>query len=448
MKESHRLMLIKTLSFTAVLTYTYIIFSAIKLLIVNPINIAFPIVLISGLAGYIWAVFMYGGKRVRCSKACVFLTCPVLSVLYLLLGKYQGILDGAFEAVLILISFIIGIRAHFTDHYNVLARSKIYFGTGVYAVFLTVIPFIEAFNQLTTTGIVLASIFSIICFSILNQKTLDYNISLKRGVDSYGTQKKLRSYNIKLVLIICLIIAFLINLREIVARIITLFMKMAVYAIGGVFYIIGLLFPQSSQTGEESGTDNIGEMMPPGESNSTVDIILTIVFGILFIYLAYKLLPKLLKSIARFFKSLGIKISNLFYKLFRAERQTDFQDTGEYMDEIEIVKLQKPAVVKNIPSHKRYKKQLRKIKDPVKRIRFIYAMALEKLAEASIKIKPSDTTGEISARLKCRNEIENEFQSLTAIYDGVRYGQIIPTGEQEQTALNKYESIFSKLKAY
>ena len=272
----------------------------------------------------------------------------------------------------------------------------------------------------------LAAFFCITAIIITNQKTLDYNIYVKRGVDASGVQKKLRSYNIKALILIMLIIILMFNAKGIVVEAYKIAIQITAWIIFGFFYIMGLLYPMSEGTGgEETGSPDMG--LPKGESgNPLVSTILTIIVVIVCAAILIWVLPRFVRAFIEKMKSVWNKLA-IFFRNFFAIKNTDMKlEFEEFVDHVEIIKEARD----NRDVKRKFRAALRGFKnvnDPILRIRHIYRTIIYSYKDI-LGISRSDTAGEILEKSR-KLGIDAEFGEITDTYEKARYGGIAPSEE-------------------
>ena len=176
--------------------------------------------------------------------------------------------------------------------------------------------------------------------------------------------KDIRNYNSIVVIAVFLIILVLFNINSLVTYITTVFKNAPKYILIVLFAILNFL-SKLMPGGEEGGGEEQGQpqlpFLPGEESNSIVGLILSIIFGLLFlvafIYLIPKV-PKLLRAIGEKIKKFVLLIGRFLKKLFRIQK--DYTDSEvDYIDEVEIIRpesprkgLRKPAEILKIINKK------------------------------------------------------------------------------------------------
>jgi hypothetical protein len=337
-----------------------------------------------------------------------------------------GSLFKIYFALFTVIFYISGYRSGITDDYSILGSRRIYIGVGIFAVFMILAKYHDYFHGYFNVLAGLAAFFCITAIIITNQKTLDYNIYVKRGVDASGVQKKLRSYNIKALILIMLIIILMFNAKGIVVEAYKIAIQITTWIIFGFFYIMGLLYPMSEGTGgEETGSPDMG--LPKGESgNPLVSTILTIIVVIVCAAILIWVLPRFVRAFIEKMKSVWNKLA-IFFRNFFAIKNTDMKlEFEEFVDHVEIIKEARD----NRDAKRKSRAVLRGFKhvnDPILRIRHIYRTIIYSYKDI-LGISRSDTAGEILDKSR-KLGIDTEFGEITDTYEKARYGGIAPSEE-------------------
>ncbi|HHY23887.1 MAG TPA: hypothetical protein GX527_06570 [Clostridiaceae bacterium] len=347
-------------------------------------------------------------------------------------NSLYGILRAIFEGLASFILFFTGVRARFLDFDLILSRKIII--TGV-IIFLASIIFLDYYKELTHLKNIiylLGYIFVAITLLIKNQQNLD-RAFIQKHIDLSTVPKDIRNYNSIVVIAVFLIILVLFNINSLVTYITTVFKNAPKYILIVLFAILNFL-SKLMPGGEEGGGEEQGQpqlpFLPGEESNSIVGLILSIIFGLLFlvafIYLIPKV-PKLLRAIGEKIKKFVLLIGRFLKKLFRIQK--DYTDSEvDYIDEVEIIRpesprkgLRKPAEILKIIN-----KKLGRNLTPTEKVRNMYAVILHHLRIKGVRILKSDTTHEIYEKTPKIENLDGVMKYITIVYDKVRYGEKIP----------------------
>ena len=135
-------------------------------------------------------------------------------------------------------------------------------------------------------------------------------------------------------------------------------------------------------------------------------------------------------------------------KLFNFNRTRSSAGVLDYDDEIETVKPQKITNKKKDIRNKirSAKRDLKTIRDPAERVRYIYGSALCILRIMGISIEKSDTTIEIYIKSMQICGIDQPLFILTGVYNRVRYGNYTPDATALMEAENQYTQAVEMLR--
>lgn len=348
---------------------------------------------------------------------------PAVTAVFLL----PGIALKAYVLVFTAVFYFTGYRAAKASDYSILTDKRIFIGIILCAASLILSLHIPELGKLFPTIAVLSSLFAIICLIVLNQRTLDYNIYVKRGVDASGVQKKLRSYNLRTVVLLPLIIAVLFNIKEIVIKL----YAFAAFLTGKAFYYIFLamsyIFPESREG--NGGALNGQDILPlPEEGGRSIfATILNIIVVVLFALAVIKLLPRMVRALVGKLKSLWGRLVR-FLKAFFSKKETGMKiEFEEFVDRIEIVR-QRPDTHQKKAKSRVYLRNLKSVKDPIMRIRQIYRTIIEYYRD-TLEITKSNTAGEILKKSERLGTPYFKLRKITNEYEKARYGGIPPTDD-------------------
>jgi len=273
---------------------------------------------------------------------------------------------------------------------------------------------------------------------VRNQDDIDENIYNKKFVEKSILPKNLRRVNTGAAIFIFLVLLFLSNFKAVVSGLIHLAGRFVRTIIIAVVSFLGQVTPDAGGSGM-SETEELVPQLGEAPPSPYLDLVFNILKYFIVLYLSYKLvfliiskIPAIVPALAKFLK-----------KLFRI--RTDKQDFEEsdYIDEAEIV-LPERTERDSRGARKRKRRtgrQLRKIKDPSERVRYMYGLILDALPLRGVKPLPSDTTAEILAKAGGTDGLH----PFTAIYDHVRYGGMVPDKETLAEAEAHYEKAYDSI---
>ena len=274
---------------------------------------------------------------------------------------------------------------------------------------------------------------------VRNQDDIDDNIYDKKYVEKSILPKNLRRVNTVSAIFIFLVLMFLSNFKTVVSGLVRLagrFVRTIIIA------VVSLLEKITPDTGGDSGMSGPEELAPQfGEAPPSpyLDLVFNILKYFIVLYLSYKLVCLIISKIP----AIVTALAKLLRKLFRIRTDKQDYEGSDYIDEAEIVLPERAERDgrRARKSKRRTARQLRKIKDPVERVRYMYGLILDTLPLRGIKPLPSDTTAEILAKAGGTDGLH----PFTAIYDHVRYGGMVPDKETLAKAEAHYEKAYDTI---
>ena len=138
-----------------------------------------------------------------------------------------------------------------------------------------------------------------------------------------------------------------------------------------------------------------------------------------------RIAPKVLRRLAKLMK-----------KLFSLERGDKADTNSDYIDETETVipeRRQKNDIAAN-RSVRAGRKDLRRIKDPVLRVRYMFSIIHKMLPAAGVQPDRSDTPAELVKKAGASQNVSDGLSPFAAVYNQVRYGEKIPDREMLDNA--------------
>jgi hypothetical protein len=245
---------------------------------------------------------------------------------------------------------------------------------------------------------------------------------------------------------IFIIIILALNLKGIVAYLLG-FSRDVISAIIIIFIALTSIFFPTSEGGEPPApSDQTMMPLPAADDGGLVRLILNIalyaVTSAIIIFILYK-----------FFRVVPGKLKELYKKIADAIRKklgllfSNVEDNDEYSDEIEVIKPDEGSTVNTSrkTADKRSKQNLSKIKDPVQKVRLAYRSVVNGLKKQKVEILTSDTPVEIYGKSMSVSGIESELKKITAVYEGVRYGDKIPDDKMLAELEINYNDLSHKL---
>lgn len=265
-------------------------------------------------------------------------------------------------------------------------------------------------------------------------------IFIHRGVVQPETRRKIAAYAKRTVFVLYAAFLLLLNLKSIVILVIK--------AVGAgvrcfaefLAWLIGLLHTKPGQYAEVFG------FMPfdPRPSPSPLAVfILHFTAYSLVLFSLYIIMPLVWGKLKDCYARLIAKIAALFA---RKERFAS-DEAEEYTDTVETVrklKAGKPPP-KEEPGIPGLVEALGASSDTALKIRLMYAIIIKTLLKYGLPLKKSDTTWEIAEKAGCINGIGSCLNTLTTLYNNVRYGSMVTHANDLPEAESCFNTVYEGL---
>jgi len=329
------------------------------------------------------------------------------------------------------IFYVLGIRLFFTEPFSTAIRT----GIVLLLIALSISYYSKDFLYLKNTFFIFTNLYLFLAVAMKSQENLK-DIFQQRGIQASEIQRKIQKNNVKLIGFFFLCVILLFNMKKIVMALLNITKFVLSKILWLIAMIIQLLYKEQQTTDEP--VQNVKPFMPePGPSKESIlSTIANIIICLLLLYAAYRLLPLIIRKI----KETVISIIEKLKLFFHYKTKENIRNNNECIDYIEIKKLsestlkkQKNKALKKINK----RKLLKQAKNPVEKVRFLYAVILEELSKKII-IKESDTTGEICNKSLEAQIVSQDFKDITHLYDSVRYGEKIPKNNEVSVMENYY----------
>lgn len=272
------------------------------------------------------------------------------------------------------------------------------------------------------------SYFFIFAFLVVrNQEDIDANIFDKKHIEKSILPKNLRSFNTVAVSVVFVLILLMFNLKTVVMAIMRLIGQLSLLIMKFVVWLAEKLLPLN-EAEQGNGPSNGGLFDFGIQPISPVgNFILNIIRSFFLYYIIYRVILAIIRIIPK----LSRRLAALMKKLLSLERGDKADTNSDYTDETETVLPGKsknsPAAVRKIAG--RGRKDLRRINDPVLKIRYMFSFILKMLPAAGIRPDRSDTPAELARKAQASQNISEGLSPFAAIYSQVRYGEMVPDRE-------------------
>jgi hypothetical protein len=174
--------------------------------------------------------------------------------------------------------------------------------------------------------------------------------------------------------------------------------------------------------------------VPYNKSNSNTLIAVIIIASAVVIYLIF-LLIKYRKAIMKFFSKSRTRIIKEYEDYVLEEEMLNKKEKNKQAED----KHNSAASLK-----KRHLTALKKITDPVEKIRYLYGIMLDIIINRKININKSDTSMEINEKSLRLKELDGICDNITQEYNSVRYGGKVPLQDTILNLENQIHEVLDK----
>lgn len=328
-----------------------------------------------------------------------------------------------FELVPVVITYAVSMKHARLKASLIMSKAYVYIGFGILALCLE-LPLI--FDELLylRPGLFTVTLFFIFAYLIVkNQEDIESNIFSKKHIEKSILPKNLRSFNALTVSVIFLFVLLLFNLKEIVITIINLLTELVAIIAVLLMMLVELLAPKQESIlgGGMPGESQLPEFgAQPG--SPLANLIINVLSYFIFLYLAYRLLLFVLRRLPAFCR----RVAALLKKLFSTQKERTPIEETEFVDETETVKpVREVSKAGGARRAGRGRSDLRRVKDPVLRVRMMYSIILGMLPRIGVNPDKSDTSMEIIKKTSSYDVLE-ELYPFTQVYNRVRYREQLP----------------------
>lgn len=456
MNEKKRETLLKIMSIMAMFLSIYPLTSIVRISLFKEnkefLDCFFYLVVISSTFIAVSLIMHENYTRKGIILAHGFLIIPIIaSIIYFFSYGTLSIVFGAFITAILC---FFTIRVYFKEYNYLISGSKLYVGIVMILLALIFSTYFEELKYLKNQFYIFTFIFAFFILVIRNQSNLD-SIFSKRFDKASGIPEKMRSYNIKKIIVFFLLIVGvfyfrdvliaglqgLVGLLELVFRILWSFFSTLMEKLRQLVSVEEVDLPSSPDIDYINNEANGGN-----GGNPILDTVCNIIAILLVAFTVYKIatvltINVLIPFFKKTFKRLLEKIITLFEKTEYKEEKTHY-----YTDRIERVlpsdfskKSKKP---KKTPNISKALKQAEKIENPKEKVKYLYSFILKYMSAKGVDIKKSYSTGEIYKKAKEIDQLDEPFGEITSVYDRVKYGDKIPKVSQvDDTKSNTIKSI-------
>lgn len=363
-----------------------------------------------------------------------------------LIYMQQDVLRAMFEIFPVMVAYIISLKHAKLPSFLIMSKNTLYTGFFVLALCLEAPVILDRLSYLRPWMFAAAYLFIYAYLIIKNQEDIESNIYSKKHVEKSILPKNLRKVNAVTISVVFLIILLFFNLKKVVITLLDWSARVIFLIIRAIALLMERLFPAKELVTEgggqaESGFPEIAASPPSPFGNLVVNILINFVV----LYLTYKALFYLAKWVPIFWR----KIADFFKRIFLIKRAGDIAEESDFVDETETIKPVSDTGVKRKVAKNAVRgvKDLKRERDPAKKIRLMYSIILRMLPAIGVTPGRSDTTMEIINKVIMMDAVSEELCPFTEVYNQVRYGDKKPDGDMmtdAQTHFGKVVNVMGK----
>ncbi len=371
--------------------------------------------------------------------AWTIILIPVITTL--LIYMQQGLLRAIFEIFPVMVAYIISLKHARLPSFLIMSKNTSYTGFLVLALCLEAPVIFDRLSPLRPWMFAAAYLFIFAYLIIKNQEDIDDNIYNKKHVEKSILPKNLRKVNAVTVSVVFLVIMLLFNLKKVVITLLdwsARFIFLIIRAIASLMERLPVKELVTEGGGQaEQGLPEIAAAPPSPFGN----LVFNIIGRFVVLYLTYKALFYLVK----WAPLLWHRIVNFFKRFFSIKKVGDIAEEADFVDETETIKPVSDKGVRRKAAKNAAMgiKDLKREKDPVKKIRLMYSIILRMLPAIGVTPGRTDTTMEIINKVSMMDAVSEELYPFTEVYNQVRYGDKKPDGDMMTDAQTHFGKAFS-----
>lgn len=378
------------------------------------------------------------------------LVVPLVSAWFIY--RDLGIWRLLLELVLAFSMYFIGIRQSLTPFRNIFQRSVIVAGALFLTFSLIAAFYYNQFKFLLGTISTCTYVFIFISLILKTQQNLD-SVFIQRHIESSSVPKNIRKFNSGLAILLFAVVAVIVNIKGTLSTMALWMKNMLIGAVWLLIKVLTFIFGSSEDSAGPRQQEDIKPNLPFSEGENQGSLVTNIVMGVIMaaaviflIYALYPRIPYIAAAIMEKLRALLEAIRNFVRNLLKLpppepELSEDYQDETEKLERYRQKKKEAKKSIRTL------KKALRKITDPVEKVRNLYCMVLFALRAKGIDISRADTTGEICEKSMSVKGLEDHMIKLTNVYDRVRYGERTPPAHEVELAEQAYSQVDKALRS-
>ncbi len=419
MKNQTRLFLMKILALTSIFLILYPVIEFARYKLFNTQS-AFPwfLVLVFLLYGGYTALLFFprlNSKRIRFFSFII----PLVSITLIYFNN--NLTKILFELLAALVCWYVGVHNINKPYEQIFNTRRFVIGMIVLFTLFIIKGLANQQNQV----LIILPIFIMIYFIVKNQSVLDMHIfkNYKQtdGFEGFRIHNLKKLILISLILICCLFLIWIplskINFPNI-----------------GPLWNNHISNPPPRNPTKVVGAEIIKKYLPYNKPNSYTLIAVIIIASAVVIYLIF-LLIKYRKAIVKFFTKSSTRIIKEYEDYVLEEEMLDKKEKNKRAEDKHIF----------VPTlKKRHFAVLKRISDPIEKIRYLYGLMLDIIINRKINISKSDTSMEISEKSLRLKELEGICDNITRQYNLARYGGKVPSEDNILNLENQIQKVLDK----
>jgi len=384
------------------------------------------------------------GASFTSSAAAWMLVLMPMSMAFLIYRQH-GVLRALFELLPVTAVYVISLKHAALPPTRIMSNPAAYAGFIMLAICLEIPLFINRLSYLRVWVFAAAYLFIFAYLVIKNEEDIESNIYNKKHVEKSILPKNLRKLNTITVCAIFLFILLLFNLKKVVITLLDWSARFIFLVIGWIVWLMERLFPAG-----EFLTEGAGQAKPElpelisGPPSPVANLIYNILKNFLLLYLAYRILLKIVKWVPALYR----KIAGLIKRIFMLNKSEGMVEESDFIDETERIRPVSESGVKRKAARNAIKgvRDAKRERDPVKRIRLMYSIILRMLPSIGVNPGRSDTTLEIIKKTFASQTLSAELSRFTEVYNRVRYGGERPDQERLGQAEGHFDRAVEAIK--
>ena len=366
----------------------------------------------------------------------------IVSVLF---ATISGI-GGLPVFVFIVGCFITGYSAFKANHKelrDILKKKRVISMTITLVIMLFLINFLMSGETLPVLRSSILIVFVVSCIGsmfVMNRELLE-SLFKQKSTDAREVSDAIQIYNTKVIVLYSIIFLIVFSLRGAVRY----FLEATGMAAMMAAYnsMLEIKTPAGSI---REGEMEVADVLNAGIGENTRinaelinKVIMYIVAGVL-VVIGIILLRIIIRNAPVQIRLFIKKIRDLFAKILGLGKNKNKAGDADFIDEVEDISKGDFEDARKYDTYKNAKK-VRKIKDPVEKLRAFYGFFMYSLKKNNVPIYVSDTTYQISDKSMLVSNLADETNTITEMYNEVRYADLIP----DENTIDKVDAYITNI---